>query len=573
MLRCAITSGIRKTSVSSSVVSNTRTISTPSRHSIGTKTPLLSPLLLSPTDIVIDKLFDDVHNRGFTRANNAHCCLTNASIQKQTRVVVVPTGTSVQRAINKNNQRNSSLLVSSTLSYTTMFTTNPNVDGWGILSIQRYFGSTTRCCSSSSSSSNIDPPPTIIATAPSLTDDNNDSTTKTVLDGTDIDEAINKIFEESEQNQLPKIPEPAADAWYNNTSKNANSSSSNVDEYDKASTNTISDDAETVTAIVDTSGIDWAPVWYKPPDHAISFLKWLHETTGLEYWAVIVCTTMLLRVFITPLMILSQYTSSRMSHASIEMKSLREKYDKLGNPTPIEQKQFMKSLQNVFKRYKINPLHALMAPLVQLPLFLSMFFGLKQMPHIFVDDFSTGGIYWFKDLTSPDPYYILPLASSCTFMILVELGRSQMKDSSSMDPKTSAMILNAMRLFSILLIPMTLGFESSMLCYWVTNNTLTIFQTSALYNPAVKKYFGIWDPPKPVPGTDTKLTLKETFSNLHSRIRGEPTTEKEKMDRHNALIDSKKDTARMLRKTRASSSSRRAAVRSNINNAAKDTTS
>ena len=63
------------------------------------------------------------------------------------------------------------------------------------------------------------------------------------------------------------------------------------------------------------------------------------------------------------------------------------------------------------------------------------------------------------------------------------------------------MFVNVFRGLSVIMVPLTMNFPASLFCYWVTNNLFSLNQTLLLKVPAVKKAFGIWDPPKPVPGS------------------------------------------------------------------------
>lgn len=58
----------------------------------------------------------------------------------------------------------------------------------------------------------------------------------------------------------------------------------------------------------------------------------------------------------------------------------------------------------------------------QLPVFLSVFVGIRQMANLPVQSMTTGGAAWFTDLTIPDPYYALPLITMATFFITIEVG-------------------------------------------------------------------------------------------------------------------------------------------------------
>lgn len=331
-----------------------------------------------------------------------------------------------------------------------------------------------------------------------------------------VDETLNKLFDDSQHQQ--QINEAAAsppdDAWY-------------------------------ATAEA-AAGVDWTPTWW-PSDQAIEAVLKMHELSGLEYGWSIVATTVVLRSLMFPLMVQAQRTTSRMAHVSPELNVMKERYERLGTPSRQEQLQFANQSKALLKKYNVNPLGAIVAPLVQLPVFVGMFLGLKKMPSIFPEEMATGGMYWFTDLTVPDPTYILPLCSAATFLAMIEIGKDQMK-AQSPGPKGEFM-LNFFRFCAVMSLPVMMNFEASMLCYWTANNTLSLIQTSILKMPAVRKYLGIWEPPKPIPGQETP-DLAKSVTNLVKRIQGEPVTEEQKIKRHNDEVEAKKTSFRMAKASR-----------------------
>jgi len=58
----------------------------------------------------------------------------------------------------------------------------------------------------------------------------------------------------------------------------------------------------------------------------------------------------------------------------------------------------------------------------QAPIFISFFFALKTMANLPVESLKEGGFWWLKDLTVYDPYYIMPIVTSVTMFITIELG-------------------------------------------------------------------------------------------------------------------------------------------------------
>ena len=161
------------------------------------------------------------------------------------------------------------------------------------------------------------------------------------------------------------------------------------------------------------------------------------------------------------------------------------------------------------------------------------------MPDIFPNEMVQGGILWFPDLTIPDPYYVLPVIASASFMLSIEANKEQMM---ATNMAQGTLMINVFRAFGLIMIPSIAFFSAGLNCYWVTNNTATLLQTILFKNSAVRKTLGIWDPPKPVPGAPQVKgiveTAKEGITNL---IEGKKTlTPKEEIEEHNRKIDEQK---------------------------------
>ena len=261
-----------------------------------------------------------------------------------------------------------------------------------------------------------------------------------------VDETLDKLFQDS-QAQLADASSKS-DAWFAGGDEAAASAAS--------------------------TAVSWDPTWYNLSDQAIVAVKTFHDLTGVEYGWSIVGVTVLLRLALFPLMVSSQQTTSRMAHLQPELTLMKARYEALGTPSRQDQIQFSNQMKSLFAKYKVKPLRGFAAPLVQLPLFMGMFFGLRKMPDIYHDELATGGMFWFPDLTLTDPLYILPLASAGSFLLLIELGKDQMM---AQNPAQGKLFVNVFRIMSVAMIPVCINFESAMLCYWTANNVLTLTQT------------------------------------------------------------------------------------------------
>jgi len=124
----------------------------------------------------------------------------------------------------------------------------------------------------------------------------------------------------------------------------------------------------------------WEPTWYNLSDQAVNVVLKLHDVSGLDYGLSIIGVTIMLRLSLFPLMVKSQRASSRMAHLQPELNQMKARYEAIGAPSRQDQLQFGNQMKALFAKYDVKPIQAFAAPLVQLPLFMGMFFGLRKMP-------------------------------------------------------------------------------------------------------------------------------------------------------------------------------------------------
>lgn len=281
------------------------------------------------------------------------------------------------------------------------------------------------------------------------------------------------------------------------------------------------------------------PTWW-PSDQMLLLLNWVNENAGLPCYAYgIAATTLAFRVALLPLFITGQRSSSRMAHMQPEMKKMKDDLDKMGRTVDqASQIRHVAQTKALFKKYDCNPMMGIVAPLFSAPIFMSMFFGLKNAPEYFPDLLSNGGVLWFTDLTVADPYCIMPCLSALTFLAMTEVGKEQMM---ATDAKRGKIMVNAFRALAVVMVPITMNFNAGVFVYWTTNNTWSFCQTVLLKQPVVKKMFGIWDPPKPVPGQESKGIFAEIQKLVENKPEKAPSAlAEDRVKAHNEIVAQQK---------------------------------
>jgi len=142
-------------------------------------------------------------------------------------------------------------------------------------------------------------------------------------------------------------------------------------------------------------------------------------------WATIAATTFMIRLLVFRLVIEGQKHNVRLQAVSPQMTELTSRIKQ----ATVEKDQVgiqlaQGALQGLFKKHDVHPLRAIKVPLVQFPVFLSMFYGLRRLAEAPLPQFLEGGFSWVTDLTATDPYLILPLLSVVLTNVVIRVGQT-----------------------------------------------------------------------------------------------------------------------------------------------------
>jgi len=297
----------------------------------------------------------------------------------------------------------------------------------------------------------------------------------------------------------------------------------------------------------------WDPTWYNVADQAIEGINMFRDVTGMGYGVAIVGSTLTIRLVMFPLFVKLQQNTARLAHMQPEMLVLRAKLESLGdNVDQDTQVKYGLQMKGLFKKYGCNPLTSILPPLIQMPIFMGMFFGLRKMQDF--DNFSGGlsneGLFWFQDLTTYDPLYILPVVSACTMLASVEMNKDAMMAN---NPTQGLIMINVFRAMAVIMVPMVCQFTAALNLYWVCNNTVTALQAGLFRSKAVRKQLGIWEMPKPVPGMPQASNIMDTIKDAVER----KPSEKQLIKDHNQNVEIKNRTTSMTQPQRGRKKGRR----------------
>lgn len=194
----------------------------------------------------------------------------------------------------------------------------------------------------------------------------------------------------------------------------------------------------------------------------------VHSYTGLNWWAAIVLTTLVIRSATAPLLINQLKATSKLTIMRPHLEEIKQQMEgKTGDPEAIAEGQ--KQMQKLFKKYGVSPFTPLKGIFISGPIFISFFLAISNMAEK-MPSFKHGGASWFTDLTTPDTLYILPALTALSFLVTVECN---MQEGMEGNPVASTM-KNVSRGIAVLTVPLTMGFPKAIFCYWITSNLFSL---------------------------------------------------------------------------------------------------
>jgi len=216
-----------------------------------------------------------------------------------------------------------------------------------------------------------------------------------------------------------------------------------------------------LTALSETLNltVDYGFLWWmaQPLHWLLSFFYGIVGNWGFA----IVLLTFFVRGAMYPLS-KKQYTSmAKMRKLQPKMAALKERFgddrQKMGQAT-----------MELYKKEKVNPLGGCLPLLVQMPIFLGLFWMLQESVELRQAPF----ILWIDDLSVLDPYYVLPLLMGASMWLM-----SKMQPSMSTDPMQQKM----MQFMPVIFTVFFLWFPSGLVLYWVVSNFVTLLQQTYIY--------------------------------------------------------------------------------------------
>ena len=183
-------------------------------------------------------------------------------------------------------------------------------------------------------------------------------------------------------------------------------------------------------------------------------LQWIQKLVG--NWGVsIILLTLLIKLAFYRLSATSYRSMAQIRKLNPKLMALRERY--------ADDRQAMnQKMMELYREEKVNPLGGCLPILIQIPVFIALYWVLLESVELRQAPF----IGWIGDLSSPDPYFVLPILMGVSMLIQQRLSPAPL------DPIQQKVMMVLPVVFTVFFAL----FPSGLVLYWLVNNVLSIAQ-------------------------------------------------------------------------------------------------
>ncbi|MGR8930821.1 MAG: membrane protein insertase YidC [Gammaproteobacteria bacterium] len=200
-----------------------------------------------------------------------------------------------------------------------------------------------------------------------------------------------------------------------------------------------------------TVDYSWLTIIAKPIYWLLNKIHGFVDNWGLAILGV----TFFIKALFFKLSKTSFQSMAKMRKIQPKLKELQERYKD-------DRQKFNTEMMAMYKREKVNPLGGCLPILVQIPVFISLYWVLIETVELRQAPFAL----WIQDLSAQDPFYLLPIIYGITMKIQQGLNPAPV------DPLQA----QVMKMFPIVFTVFFLFFPSGLVLYWICNNSLSIIQ-------------------------------------------------------------------------------------------------
>ena len=184
------------------------------------------------------------------------------------------------------------------------------------------------------------------------------------------------------------------------------------------------------------------------------FLAWLNQWVG-NWGVAIIVLTIIIKALFYPLSAASYRSMAKMRVLAPKLQKLKDQYGE-------DRQRMQQAMMALYKTEHINPLGGCMPIVVQIPVFIALYWVLLASVELRHAPF----MLWIDDLAAPDPWFVLPILMALTMFVQTWLNPSPP------DPVQA----KVMKIMPIVFSVFFFFFPAGLVLYWLINNVLSIAQ-------------------------------------------------------------------------------------------------
>lgn len=199
--------------------------------------------------------------------------------------------------------------------------------------------------------------------------------------------------------------------------------------------------------------VDYGFLWWLAVP-LFGLMRWLHAFIG-NWGVAIIVLTFLVKLVLYPLSAASYRSMANMRRVAPQIKRLQERYGD-------DRQKLSQEMMALYQKEKMNPLGGCLPMLLQMPVFLALYWVLFESVELRQAPFFA----WIQDLSVMDPYFVLPILMGASMFVQMQLN----------PPPPDPMQAKVMKFMPIMFTVLFLFFPAGLVLYWLVNNVLSIAQ-------------------------------------------------------------------------------------------------
>jgi YidC/Oxa1 family membrane protein insertase len=211
--------------------------------------------------------------------------------------------------------------------------------------------------------------------------------------------------------------------------------------------------------------VDYGFLWWLSQP-LFSLLKFIHGLVA-NWGLAIVIITVIVKGLMYPLTKAQYESMAKLRALQPKMKALKDRYGD-------DRQKMSQAMMEMYKKEKVNPMGGCFPLLLQMPIFLALYWVLLESVELRHAEF----FLWITDLSVKDPYFVLPILTGASMYLIQKLQPMTIQD---------PMQQKIMQFMPVMMSIFFLWFPAGLVLYWLISNVITLIQAKLIYASMEKR--------------------------------------------------------------------------------------